>query len=33
MLFKWEVPLKLEAHQVDYVPMHGVKVKNQLKFK
>lgn len=33
MLFKWEVPLRLEAHQVDYVPMHGVKAKNQLKLK
>jgi predicted kinase len=31
MLFKWEVPLKLEAHEVIYVPNHGVK--NKLKMK
>lgn len=29
MLFKWEVPLKLEAHNVSYVPNHGLKSKNK----
>lgn len=32
MLFKWEVPSKLEAHNVFYEPMHGVKIKNKPKF-
>jgi len=27
MLFKWEVPLKLESHDVIYVPEHGLKKK------
>ena len=27
MLFKWEVPLKLESHNVIYVPEHGLKKK------
>lgn len=33
MLFKWEVPTKLEAHEVNYYPDHGVKNKKQPKIK
>jgi predicted kinase len=31
MLFKWEVPTRLEAHEVNYVPDHGVKLKPKTK--
>lgn len=31
MLFKWEVPSKLEAHDIQYIPEHGVKKKPKLK--
>lgn len=33
MLFKWEVPTALEAHEVVYEPMHGMKSKMALKNK
>ena len=32
MLFRWEVPSKLEAHYVTYVPEHGMKKKVNLKY-
>lgn len=31
MLFRWEVPTKLEAHEVNYVPNHGMKNKMKIK--
>lgn len=31
MLFKWEVPTKLEAHEVIYEPEHGMKKKLKMK--
>lgn len=31
MLFKWEIPTKMEAHNVIYIPQHGVKLNKQKK--
>lgn len=31
MLFKWEVPTSMEAHEVQYIPNHGLKKKMSLK--
>lgn len=31
MLFKWEVPTSIEAHEVEFVPKHGMRLKPMLK--
>ncbi len=33
MLFRWEVPTRLEAHVVNYVPNHGLENKNKNKMR
>lgn len=33
MLFRWDVPTPIESHEINYEPMHGMKIKNGMKLK